>query len=326
MKYRKFGNTDLHVSEIGFGAWGIGGPAMVGDVAIGWGNVDDDTSIKALKKSLDIGISFYDTADFYGFGHSEELIGKTFGNRNDVIIASKVGHRVVDGEIILDYSKQHVKNGCEESLKRLKRESIDYYQLHAAKMDHLESGECIEAMKELKAEGKIRYWGISLKTLDPYQEAEFLIERNLAHGFQLVLNIINQRSLRLIKTAEEKGYGVIARIPLQFGVLTGKFDKKSTFEKNDHRFFRLSPEFLAEMLDGIEEAWSLCDKYKINKTSLALSFILSYKGVSTVIPGIKTPEQAELNVKNLIQLDDEDLLMLNNLFETKFDNIVSKMV
>ncbi|MFO7526938.1 MAG: aldo/keto reductase, partial [Ignavibacteriaceae bacterium] len=235
MKYRNFGKTDLLVSEIGFGAWGIGGPAMVGDTAIGWGDVDDNNSIKALNKSFDLGINFYDTADFYGFGHSEELIGKVFGNKDDVIIATKVGHRVENTNIVLDYSRSHIIKSCDESLKRLRRDKIDYYQFHSAKLNHLEEGECIEAMEELKEKGKIRYWGISLSTFNPYPEAEYLIERNLADGFQLVLNVINQRSLKLIKKAEEKNYGVIARIPLQFGLLTGKFDKSKTFDKNDHR-------------------------------------------------------------------------------------------
>lgn len=326
MNFRKFGKTDLLVSEIGFGAWGIGGPAMVGNNAIGWGDVDDKTSIKALKRSFDLGINFYDTADFYGFGHSEELIGKVFGNRDDVIIATKVGHRVEDQSIVLDYSKAHILKSCDESLKRLKRDKIDYYQLHSAKSDHLVDGACIEAMEELKQKGKIRYWGISLNTFNPYPEAEFLIERNLADGFQLVLNIINQRSLKLIEKSKEKEYGVIARIPLQFGLLTGKFNKEKRFSKNDHRFFRLPPEFLSELLESLEDVWSLQKKYKISKTSFALSYILSIDGISTVIPGIKTPEQAELNTKDIVKIDDDDIITLHNLFETKFDKLVNKMV
>lgn len=326
MNYRQFGKTDLLVSEIGFGAWGIGGPAMVGDTAIGWGDVDDSTSIKALKRSLGLGVNFYDTADFYGFGHSEELIGKVFGNRDDVIIATKVGHRVEGETIVLDYSKEHILKSCDESLRRLRRDKIDYYQLHSAKLDHLENGACIEAMEELKAKGKIRYWGISLNTFNPYPEAEFLIEKNLANGFQLVLNIINQRSLKLIIESKDKGYGVIARIPLQFGLLTGKFSKEKRFDKNDHRFFRLPPEFLSELLDSLDEVWNLAEKYKISKTSFALSFILSVNGVSTVIPGIKTPEQAELNTKDIIKIDDEDMKFLHRLFDERFNKLVDKMV
>ncbi len=326
MNYRKFGNTDLSVSEIGFGAWGIGGPAMVGDVAIGWGDVNDNTSIKALNRSYDLGVNFYDTADFYGFGHSEELIGNVFGNRDDVMIASKVGHRVEDEKILLDYTKKHILKSCEESLNRLKRDKIDYFQLHSAKLEHLQNGECIEAMEELKSQGKIRYWGISLNTFNPYPEAEYLIERNLADGFQLVLNIINQRSLKLIETANKKGYGVIARIPLQFGLLTGKFTKETTFNKNDHRYFRLQPELLSELIDALDDVWDIAKKYSVDKSTFALSFTLNHSGVSTVIPGIKTPEQAEKNTKPIITISEEDMNFIHHLFDDKFNSLVEKMV
>lgn len=325
MKYRKFGNTDLLISEIGFGAWGIGGPAMVGDLPVGWGNVDDNTSIEALKKSFDLGINFYDTADFYGFGHSEELIGKVFGNRDDVIIASKVGHRVENNQILLDYSKKHILKSCDESLKRLRRERIDFYQLHSAKLNHLEDGQCIEAMEELKSQGKIRYWGISLNTFNPYPEAEFLMNRKLAFGFQLAFNIINQRALKLIDTASKAGYGIIARIPLQFGLLTGKFSKDTKFEKNDHRSFRLKPELLTELLDALENVFKLSEKYNVDKTTFALSFIMNNQGVSTVIPGIKTPEQAIKNTQPLIKISGDDLKFLHDLYNIKFDELVSKM-
>lgn len=326
MNYRNFGNTDLLVSEIGFGAWGIGGPAMVGDIAIGWGDVDDNSSIKALNKSFDLGINFYDTADFYGFGHSEELIGKVFRNSDDVIIASKVGHRVEHNQILLDYTKKHILKSCDESLKRLRRDKIDYYQLHSAKLEHLKNGECIEAMEQLKNEGKIRYWGISLNTFNPYPEAEYLMERNLADGFQLVLNIINQRSLKLIQTANAKGYGVIARIPLQFGLLTGKFNKETRFNKNDHRYFRLEPKFLSELLDALEDVWNIAKKYNVDKTTFALSFIMNHAGVSTVIPGIKTPEQAEKNTQPLINISKEDFERLHQLFDERFNELVDNMV
>jgi aryl-alcohol dehydrogenase-like predicted oxidoreductase len=326
MNYRKFGKTNLLVSEVGFGAWGIGGPAMVGDVAIGWGDVNDDTSIKALHRALELGINFYDTADFYGFGHSEELIGKVFGNRDDVIVATKVGHRVEKDVIVLDYSKEHIIKSCERSLRRLKREKIDYYQLHSAKIQHLENGQCIDAMEELKSNGKILYWGISLNTFNPYPEAEFLLQRNFADGFQLVLNIINQRSLNLIEKSKEKEYGVIARIPLQFGLLTGKFSKEKRFKKNDHRYFRLPPEFLTELLESLDDVWNIQEKYKISRTSFALSFVLSVDGISTVIPGIKTPEQAELNTNDIMKIDKEDMSIIHRLFESKFNMLVDKMV
>ncbi len=326
MEYRKFGKTDLKVSTVGFGAWGIGGPAMAGDIPIGWGTVDDRQSVKALKKALDQGINFYDTADFYGLGHSEDLIGKTFGNRTDVLIATKVGHVLDhDGKFSVDYSKDYIVKACEASLKRLKRETIDYYQLHSARIEHLQQGECIEAMEQLQKEGKIRYWGLSLNTFHPGPEAEFLMNRNLGNGFQIVFNIINQRGLPVIQQAHAAGYGIIARMPLQFGLLTGKFNKNTRFDKNDHRAFRLPSPLLSKSLDALEPIWEKADEMNISKTALALSYILSYNEVSTVIPGIKTPEQAKLNTTGITGLSKEDLDFIRNLYHEKFTLLMELM-
>lgn len=326
MLYRKFGHTELIVSEIGFGAWGIGGPAMAGDIPIGWGNVDDETSIEALKKAEELGINFFDTADFYGFGHSEELIGNVFGNSDKVVIATKVGHRVAEDEsIYLDYSKKYIIDACEESLKRLKRDSIDLYQLHAARIKHFEDGQCIEAMEQLQKEGKIRYWGLSLNTFEPEAEAEYLIKNKLAHGFQVVFNIINQRAYDIITRAGDNNYGIIARMPLQFGLLTGKFTADTRFEKEDHRSMRLNEKILTSSLESLEKIWHLCEKYDISKTSLAMSFVMSHPDITTAIPGIKTPEQAEMNTKEVVHLEETDVKLLHEMFKSDFDNILKMM-
>lgn len=326
MKYNKFGKTDLIVSEIGFGAWGIGGPAMAGNTPIGWGVVDDNESKKALSKSLELGINFYDTADFYGLGHSEELIGEVFNGNNNIIIATKVGHKLNDNNsILLDYSYKHIISSCNKSLIRLKRDYIDLYQLHSAKIDHLVQGECIEAMNDLVKQGKIRYWGISLNTFNPEPEAEYFLSNKICSSFQLVYNLINQKSHNLIKIASETGYGVIARMPLQFGTLTGKFSNDATFNNNDHRAFRLNAQILSSILDDTEEVWYLTNKYNTTKTGLSLSFITSTIGVSTTIPGIKTVEQAISNTSNIVGIDKDDLLFLNSLYELKFNKIVEMM-
>lgn len=326
MKYRKFGKTELKVSEVGFGAWAIGGPAMAGDIPIGWGDVKDKTSIEALKKALDLGINFYDTADFYGLGHSEDLIGKLWGNRDDIIVASKVGHRMdAEDNIYLDYSKEYMMKACEGSLRRLKRDTIDYYQLHAAKMEHLENGECIEAMQQLQQQGKIRYWGLSLNTYDPEPEADYMLKNDFGEGFQLVFNIINQKALSLLKTASEKGMGIIARMPLQFGLLTGKFNRDSKFPETDHRSFRLNPEVLEQSLKDLELVWPIAEKYEIGLPSFALSFILSHPEVSTVIPGIKTPEQAISNATDSITLKEADMNRLHELYKDRFENLLQLM-
>jgi aryl-alcohol dehydrogenase-like predicted oxidoreductase len=324
MNYRKFGNTDLQASEIGFGAWAIGGNAMVGDVAIGWGKADDATSIEAINKSLDLGINFFDTADIYGLGHSEELLGDALRGKKDIVLATKVGNVSRNEQFTVDYSKEHILSACEASLKRLQRDVIDYYQLHSARVVHLQSGECIEAMDLLKQQGKIRHWGLSLNTFNPEPEAEFLMEANKGKGFQLVFNIINQRALSLMEKAAKKGYGVIARMPLQFGLLTGKFSSESTFAKDDHRHNRLTKEIITsanEILD--QKVWTLCEKYNINKPSLALSFILSFESVSTVIPGIRTAQHAVDNTTDIVQLEEGDLNYLKSLFNSDLNELLA---
>jgi aryl-alcohol dehydrogenase-like predicted oxidoreductase len=318
MQYRKFGNTDLNVSEIGFGAWAIGGGAMIGSTAIGWGEADDTLSARAIYAALDAGINFFDTADIYGLGHSEKLIGEEVGNRKDVIIATKAGNVARNEQFTTDYSKNYIVNACEDSLKRLKRETIDYYQLHTARVEHLQDGRCIEAMQQLQKQGKIRYWGLSLNTFEPAPEAELLMIKNLGNGFQLVLNIINQKALPLLKPMAGKGYGIIARMPLQFGLLTGKFDKTASFQENDHRKNRLTKELIDATIFATEPVWKLCGKYNCNKTQLAMSYILSYPEVSTVIPGIRTPEQVKLNTEGLFRLDAKDRQMIEELGNSDF--------
>jgi aryl-alcohol dehydrogenase-like predicted oxidoreductase len=322
MQYRKFGNTDLMVSEIGFGAWAIGGGAMIGNTSIGWGDADDETSKNAIHKALDAGINFFDTADIYGLGHSEEIIGETIGTNPNIIIATKVGNVARDDNFTVDYSKQYIHSACEASLKRLKRNVIDYYQLHTARINHLQSGECVQAMQQLEQEGKIRYWGLSLNTFDPAPDAEFLIQQKFGNGFQLVLNILNQKALPLLKKANDKGYGIIARMPLQFGLLTGKFNAESRFPDNDHRQNRLTKAVILTTNKALEPVWELCNKYKVTKAQLALSYVLSHPEISTIIPGIRTPEHVEQNTNGLIKLDNEDLKMIENLGQTDFVSVM----
>ena len=326
MKYRKFGKTDLLVSEIGFGAWAIGGNAVIGTTPIGWGPADDNTSVAAIRRALDVGINFFDTADFYGLGHSENLIGKELRNNKEAIIATKVGHRAIDDKIQLDYSKEYIIEACEKSLRRLKRDFIDYYQLHSARLEHFEKEKCIEAMEHLKKQGKIRHWGLSLNTFYPEPEANYLIEKRSGAGFQLVFNLINQKAAGIMETASKNSYGIIARMPLQFGLLTGKFTEDATFADDDHRKFRLTKEIISstnKILDA--KVWELCKKYNISKTSLALSFILSFDSVSTVIPGIRTPQHAIDNTTNIIRLDKNDLDQLKELYTSDWKAIVDLM-
>jgi len=313
MEYRKFGKTELIVSEIGFGTWAIGGGSMVGNTAIGWGNADDRQSKAALFKALDSGINFFDTADIYGLGHSEELIGNVIGNKKDVVVASKVGNVSRNGMFTTDYKKEYIIQACELSLKRLKREAIDYYQLHSARLEVLKKGECIEAMDQLVKEGKIRYWGLSLPTFDPVPEAYYLMNQCSGSGFQLVLNIINRTAIPLIKEIYAAGYGIISRMPLQFGLLSGKFDQGINFPENDHRKHRLSKEIIEEYMKRQPDLFLLSRKYDITQSQLALSYLLSYNEISTVIPGIRTPEQVLLNTEGIKRLSKDDIAIIENI-------------
>lgn len=327
MNYRKFGNTELTVSEIGFGTWAIGGAAFVGKIPIGWGPSDDTVSIAAIHKALDAGINFFDTADFYGLGHSEELLGNTIGNRKDVLIASKVGQKVgANQNIEIDYTKEHVIKACEASLKRLKRDHIDFHHLHVARVHHLENGECIEAMQQLQKEGKIRYWGISLITFNPFPEADFFFAHELGQGFQLVFNLINQKALPIITQAAAKGYGIIARMPLQFGLLSGKIKPDTVFTEDDHRSYRVVPPITEATLRILkEQVWPLCEKYQTTESGLALSYILSYPEISTVIPGIRTPEHVGLNTDHLVTLEAADKQHLQSLYESRWLPVMEMM-
>ncbi|NUN07553.1 MAG: aldo/keto reductase [Ignavibacteriaceae bacterium] len=328
MNFREFGKTGLKVSEVGFGGWTIGGPAMAGDIPIGWGKVNDDESMEALYSAYYNGINFYDTADFYGLGHSEELIGKAFKGKSDrVVIATKVGHRIdSEQKIYLDYSKDYIISACEESLRRLQRDYIDIYQLHSARMPHLKQGDCIEAMEQLKQEGKIRYWGISLNTFLPEEEADFFITNKIGHSFQVVLNIINQISLdKVIPAARENGYGIIARMPYQFGLLSGRFSPSQTFEKDDHRSFRLKPDVLKMALSILDETWKRTGVNTIEeKAKLAISFVLSVQGVSVAIPGIRTRAQAEKNSDPVLPLDEKTIEIIRGMYPGQLSKIVEE--
>ncbi len=327
MKYRKFGNTDLTVSEIGFGTWAIGGAASVGGIAIGWGPSDDAVSIAAINTALEAGINFFDTADFYGLGHAETLLGNTIGNRKDVLIASKAGQKIgPDEKIAIDYSKEYIIKACELSLQRLKRDTIDFHHLHVARMPHLENGECIEAMQLLQQQGKIRYWGISLITFNPFPEAEFFMKNNMGNGFQLVFNLINQKALPVMQEAAKQGYGIIARMPLQFGLLSGNIKPDTTFSTDDHRSYRLVPAIIEQVLQVLkQEVWPLLQKYQTTEAGLALSYILSYDEVSVVIPGIRTPEHVALNTNHLVQLETADKIHLQKIFETHWQLVMEMM-
>ncbi|MGZ3853398.1 MAG: aldo/keto reductase, partial [Flavisolibacter sp.] len=178
----------------------------------------------------------------------------------------------------------------------------------------------------LKRQGKIRYWGLSLNTFYPDAEADYLMDKNLGQGFQLVFNLINQKAIGVMKKASQKGYGVIARMPLQFGLLTGKFDANTKFAKDDHRSFRLTPAIIENTLGILKDkVWPVAQEEGLTKTQLALSYILSFPEISTIIPGIRTPEHVVQNTEGLKPLTKDHVAFLHSLSEKDWKPVIEMM-
>jgi aryl-alcohol dehydrogenase-like predicted oxidoreductase len=289
MKYRKLGKTGILVSEIGFGAWGIGGSH---GGAVAYGKTDDAESLLALKTAFGLGVNFYDTADIYGFGHSEELIGKAFaGCRADVIIASKVGFLGFDGK--QDFSPQYINGSIENSLKSLHTDYIDLYQLHSPDVGLIEDN-TLGALYSLKKQGKIREIGISVRSPD---DGIIAINHFEFKVIQVNFNILDQRILDngLLELCGKKNIGVIIRTPLCFGFLTGKYAAADIFREGDHRS-RWSKEQIGKWVDeGKSIMGNVIAKGMFTDAQVALRFCLSYRDVSTVIPGMLGKEQVEEN-------------------------------
>lgn len=291
MNYRKLGNTGLVISEIGFGAWGIGG--VIKD-ARAYGPTDDNVSLLALRKAFDVGITFYDTAALYGYGHSEELIGVALKDiRKRVIISSKVGYVNFKGE--QNFSPQHIRNSLESSLRRLKTDYIDIYQLHDPPIELLKQDDSIvTTLGLLQQEGKIRIIGISVRSPE---DSLIAIKQFGFKTIQVNFNMVDQRALEigLFDKCAELGVGVIVRTPLCFGFLTGKYTANDKYDAADHRS-RWHPEQIERWANAYKLfASELIENKKQTNAQIALRFCLSYTAVSTTIPGMLTEEHVEEN-------------------------------
>ena len=244
MNYRPLGETGLQVSEIGFGAWGIGG----GEAAPAYGTTDDRRSIYALQRAFELGINFFDTADFYGDGHSETLISRALGDhREEIVIASKVG--LVDANGAQNFSPGHIRNSVEGSLSRLQTDCIDLYQLHGPPVHLLEEDDSIIAtLHDLKEAGKIREIGISVASPEDGLAA---VTRFGFRVIQVNFNLVDQRAqeIGLFDLCLQTGAGIIGRTPLCFGFLSGAYSAEAEFQPNDHRSGR-SPEQINKWTDG----------------------------------------------------------------------------
>lgn len=296
MQYRTLGRTGIRVSEIGFGAWAIGGSAEASGVPIGWGKSSDDDSLAAIRRARDLGVTFFDTADSYGFGRSESLLGIVLSrHRKDVVIATKVGVvRTSTGDLRKDFSKQHIYHAVDGSLKRLRSDYIDVYQMHNPTIDDLQRGEIQEVMEQLQDDGKIRFWGVSISTV---QEGLEIVRRGWGHTLQVLYNVLNQAPAdELLPLAKERGFGVIARVPLASGLLTGKYREGATFPADDIRQSFLTSRRLSEVTQRVDEVKAIVGGTARSIAEGALRFLLANDAVSTVIPGARNARQVESNV------------------------------
>lgn len=311
MKYRKLGKTGLEVSEIGFGAWGIGGPTD--DGGFSYGKTDDEVSKKALRCAYDAGVNFYDTSDIYGYGHSEKLIGEALGDvRNKIIIASKVGYLRHDGPH--DFSEDHIRKSVEGSLKRLNTDYIDVYQLHSPPLEEIRSGNAQVILEKLKDEGLIKAVSVSLRNPADGLDA-------VKAGFESIqvnLNMIDHRAIEngLLDLAMKNEVGIIARTPLSYGFLTGSI-KNLQFGKEDHRS-EWSEEQLKRWADA-PDLFSFVNKgHNRTPAQLALKFCLSFDAVSTTIPGMLTCAHVEENTKapDVDGLTEEETRDIKTVYES----------
>src|SRR6266550_3286771 len=280
MQLRSLGNTGIRVSEIGFGAWAIGGATEASGTPLGWGRTNDDESLAAIRRARDLGVNFFDTADAYGFGRSESLLGIVLSRaRQSVIIATKVGvMRMGDGSLKKDFSREHIFHAVDGSLKRLRTDYIDLYQAHNPTIEQLRREDIQEAMARLQEIGKIRYWGVSISTVE---EGIEIINQGWGHALQVLYNILNQSpASELFPLAKEKGYGIIARVPLASGLLTGKFRNDTVFGSDDIRQNFLTPRRLQEALGRVDEVKSIIGGTARSLIEGALRFVLANDAVA----------------------------------------------
>ena len=295
MKYRELGRTGWKVSEISFGAWAIGGA---------WGNVDDKESVAALHAALDGGVNFFDTADVYGDGRSERLMAKLHKERKEKFyIATKAGRRLnphtADG-----YNRQNLTSFIERSLKNLETDAIDLLQLHCPPTEVFYRPEVFGVLDDLVKAGKLRHYGVSVEKVE---EALKAIEFPGVQTVQIIFNIFRQRPMELLFVeAQKRKVGILARVPLASGLLSGKITRESRFAKDDHRNFNRHGEAFdrGETFSGVDFETGLRAVGQLKKlvpakatlAQLALRWILEFPAVTCAIPGAKRPAQVAENI------------------------------
>lgn len=317
MNYRKLGKTGFEISEISLGTWQIGGK---------WGSgFSDKTAEKTINTAIDNGINFIDTADVYESGLSEKAVGKVVRSRSErIFVATKCG-RQINPHTSENYTPEALTGYVEESLKRTGFEALDLIQLHCPPTEVYYRPEIFETFQKLKDQGKILHFGVSVEKVEEGLKA---IEYDIVETVQIIFNLFRQRPSELFfEQAKKKDIGIIARVPLASGLLTGRFDKDSSFDKEDHRNFNRNGEAFdkGETFSGVDferglkavEALKRLFPEVQNLAPIALQWILKFPEVSCTIPGASKEEQllSNLSMYALPELNNEKIKQMNKIYE-----------
>ena len=296
MNYRKLGRTGLEVSEIGYGAWGIAGDAWLG--------AKDEESLKALNRAVDLGLNFIDTALAYGEGHSERLVGKILAERSETIhVATKVPPKNLQWPAPAGlhpdevFPGDYVRECTEQSLKNLGVEALDVQQFHVWQDEWMGEGDWQEAVEDLKREGKIRSFGVSINDHQP-ANAVRLIETGLVDTVQVIHNVFDQSPEdELFPACQERGVGVIVRVPFDEGALTGNITPETEFDEGDFRNHYFRDDRKQEVQERVRAIISELGAGEDQIAEIALRYILSHPAVSTVIPGMRSVRNVKRNMR-----------------------------
>lgn len=323
MQYRELGSTGWKVSSVSFGAWAIGGS---------WGSVDDRDSLAALHRSIDLGVNFIDTADAYGDGRSERLVAQLLKERSETIhVATKAGRRL-NPHTAGSYTRQNLTAFVERSLQNLNTPAIDLLQLHCPPGEVYYMPETFGVLDDLVKDGKLRHYGVSVEKVE---EALKAIEYAHVQTVQIVFNIFRQRPAELFfGEAQKRKVGILARVPLASGLLTGKLNNASRFAADDHRAFNRHGEAFdrGETFSGVDYETGLKAVEELrallpagwSMPQLALRWILMFPAVSCAIPGAKNPAQAEANIQaaELPALDELTMKKIRAVYDTHIRELV----
>jgi aryl-alcohol dehydrogenase-like predicted oxidoreductase len=318
MEYRKLGKTGWEVSPVSFGAWAIGGD---------WGHVEDEKSLAALHRAVDLGVNFFDTADVYGDGRSEKLLARLRQERSETIyIATKAGRRL-DPHVAGGYNRQNLTNFVERSLVNLQTESVDLLQLHCPPTEVYYRPEVFDVLDDLVREGKIQHYGVSVEKVE---EALKAIEYPNVKTVQIIFNIFRQRPSELFfGEAKRRNIGILARVPLASGLLTGKMTPNTEFPADDHRNYNREGEAFdrGETFAGVkyETGLKAVDELRPlvpknwTMAQFALRWILMYEAVTCAIPGAKRPAHVEDNAEaaDLPPLSGETMEKIQEIYDRR---------